>query len=235
MTAARVAALDRRAATRLPRRALGLAVRIVPDGTAARAARAASARAASPRAASARAASARGAAAARWPGRPAIADGRPSRSTLAFHAAEQPAGPGDPGPGRAQRAPQVVVVGDHEQGGGAGRPAAHPLLIDQVDEQRIGAPPTGVPDGDPRRDLVAAQAAIGRSVEDDFDGDARRSDGAQPADERGRRRRRLLAGHQAEQVRTIDEQAGGAGEGVEREAGHGPIVRVARKPVRSDA
>ncbi len=219
-----VAALDRRAPPGLPGGPFRLAIRVVAAGTAGAAVAAGATCTGAARA---------GAAGQAWRSR--VADRRAARSRRSLETAEQPARTGDTGAGRAERASQVVVVGHDQERCGTGRSGPHPFLVHQVDEQGVGAAPPGVPDGDAGRDLVATQAAIRRSVEHDLDGDVRWREGTQTPDQGARRRRCLVAGHQAEQIRPIDEHAGGADEWVEREAGHAAIVRVARKPVRSVA
>ena len=74
--------------------------------------------------------------------------------------------------------------------------------------------------GQPGRDPLVAEAALGRAVEDELDGGRGRDHAAQPTDERRRRRRARRPRQGVEQVRPVDEQAPGRGERVAVGLGH---------------
>ena len=90
-------------------------------------------------------------------------------------------GPGRPRPTVPQRVAQGEVVGHDEQAGRALGPDHRPGLVDQREQQLVGAPPPGMADDQPRRDPFAAHAAIGHAVEDELDPDGRRNERAELA------------------------------------------------------
>ena len=113
--------------------------------------------------------------------------------------------------------PQVPVVGDHEEGGGAVGAVDQADVLDHRQDHAVGGPTAAVADDDAGRDPLVAQATLGRAVEHELDRDRRRDRATKPADQRRRRRRTRPAGRLrdgVEEVGPIDQEPSGGGERV---------------------
>jgi 4-nitrophenyl phosphatase len=99
--------------------------------------------------------------------------------------------------------------------------------LDQVDEDRVGTPPSGMSDRDPGRHPDGAETGIGRAIEDDLDPDRGWDHRSQATDEPGRRSapgRAVVARREVEQVVPIDQQELDASERIGRSTRHPGIV-----------
>ena len=115
---------------------------------------------------------------------------------------------------------QITVVRDHEQRRRAVRAIEHPNVIDDGEDHRICRAPAAVSDYDARCDPLISQAALGRSVKDEFDGRPGRDRTAESADERGLRGGTLRAGDGVEQVGAVHEETLRGGEWISIGVGH---------------
>jgi hypothetical protein len=109
---------------------------------------------------------------------------------------------------------KVAVIGHDEDRGGAERAVDRTRLVDEREQHGIGRPSAAVPDPQARGDALAADAALGRPVEDDVDGDRSRDGAAEPPDQRRPRRRDLRLREGVQQVRAVDQQPLGGRERV---------------------
>jgi Haloacid dehalogenase-like hydrolase len=125
-----------------------------------------------------------------------------------------------------QGRPEVAIVGDDEQAGRASRTCCGPRLIDQVHEDLVRRAAPGVADDEARRDPLAAEPGLGRTVKDELDPDLGGDRRPEATDEGGLRRRTGSAREGVQQVGSVEDQAIGAEEWIAGRA-HPRIVRAA--------
>ena len=80
---------------------------------------------------------------------------------------------------------KVAVVGHDEEGRGPLGPGHQPDLVDEHEDDVVGGPAPAVANANAGGDPLISKAAIGRSVEDEFDGGGWRDGGPEAPDERG--------------------------------------------------
>ncbi len=126
---------------------------------------------------------------------------------------------------------EVAIVGDDQEPGGAIGTIDQSNVVDQGEDHRVGATGAAVTDRCPGRDPLAAQAALGRAVEDQLNPDGGRHNRPESPDQRGRGCRPANPGRPrqaVEQVRAVHQQSIRGGERVAIRGGHAPIVRGRR-------
>lgn len=134
---------------------------------------------------------------------------------------------GGPGTHRLDRRAQLAVVGDDEQTGDRAGSGDCPGLIDETDDQVVGRATTGVSNDQAGRDALAAEAGFRRAIEHELDPDRGWNHRAESTDQRGRRHPLAATGEGGQEIRTVDDQSIGVGQGIARRR-HGRIVRARR-------
>lgn len=124
---------------------------------------------------------------------------------------------------------KVAIVGDDQEPCGAIRAVDQSNVVNQGEDHGVGAPRAAVADRCPGGDPLAAQAALGRAVENQLNPDGGRDDRPKSPDQRGRgcraTGRATAAGRPrqaVEQVRAVDQQSICGRERVAIGGGHGP-------------
>ena len=139
---------------------------------------------------------------------------------------QQPRGPGCPGAFRPERGPEGVIVADDEQRRRCRCSGDRARLVHERQQHLVRSAPAGMTHDQSGRDPLPAHARVRCAIEPhQLDADRTRDDRPEPADQGRLRRGARLARQGVEQVRPVDEQPVGAGEGIAGKGGHRPILR----------